>query len=80
MEKGAHPRQLPVTPSQGELLLIPTALLTLSLLDVQRKEIYFKRLLLGIASFDGQHQGRKLNRKTSHQFIAITSQMSGYKA
>lgn len=30
-------------------------------------------------SFDGQHRGRKPNRKTSHRSIAITRQMSGYK-
>lgn len=73
LEEGTQPRHLPLTCSSGDFLLTPTTLITLSLLDSQRKNMSWDGLLPRIVSFDGHHQGRKSKRKTSHQFIAIKS-------
>lgn len=64
-------RHLPQTCSSGELLFVLSSCQH-SVSDIHKRKKRFNWTLAG------QHQGRKSNRKTSHWFIAVRNQMSGY--
>lgn len=71
-----HP---PQTCSSGELLFVLTVCQH-SVCDIHKeKKNVFNQTFPRLFSLDGQHQGRKSNRKTSQQFIAVGNQMSGYQ-